>query len=191
MGHELHRFAWWLSHEPTAPSVLLQTICSVLSVAITAALCVITYHYMRLTRKLSETAVNQLRAVVRPIIDVHFSFGGGQDSAGAEVFKNQVYITITNTGSNPLIIKKATIRWEHSPQSAPLEEEVAAFRTVVISSRKEASHQFLMRVNGADPVVDHFPSWSDFVQLRVVCSDLGGLAEQIYFYENASGLTVG
>ena len=92
-----------------------------------------------------------------------------------------------------MIIKKATIRWEHSPQSEPLLKEVAGFKAVVISSQKgkEASDRVLMRVDGTDPLVDHFPSWSDFVQLRVVCSDLGGLAEQVYFYENATGLTVG
>lgn len=166
MGYELHRFAWWLSHDSNAPSVFVQATCSACTMVITAALCRVTYRYMQLTRALSQTAAAQLRAAVRPIIAVRFSFGGGQDSCGGVSFTNQVYITIINTGSNPLIIKKATIRWEHSPQSEPLEKEVAGFKAVVISSQKEASDRFLMRIDGTDPCGSQFPVLVRFCSVK-------------------------
>lgn len=171
-----HRFTWWLQHDPNAPG-LIQAASALLSVLITGALCWITYRYMLLTNQITETSREQLRASVRPIISVDFYFSGGRDSVGGVVFKDRVFITIANAGSNPLIIQKATLGWSHH-DDGEFVERAAPFAFKVLAPKEEAKETVIMIINGEAPKVEHFAPWSDFVYLTVECSDLGKIAPE-------------
>jgi hypothetical protein len=181
------RFFWWVYHDPNAPAVF-QAVASVLTVAITAILCWITYRYMVLTRHLVETTREQLKAALTPVLFVRLEFRGARDDYGGEIFKDQLYINIKNTGTNPLAIHKAVVEWEHSPTERETKAEAAGFRGVVISAGAD-DHDVVRMLKGSTlPRFDHFGSWSDHVSVTVECSDLGGISPMTYIHQNVTGL---
>jgi hypothetical protein len=144
---------------------------------------------MLLTKSLSKTASEQLRALVRPTIDVRYTFGGKFEN-GEESFSDTIYIRITNTATVAILLQSVVAEWKHSEQIGNVQREVSPFRHMVVGSQQRVSRSLRMIVDGKPPTVDHFPSWSDFVDVDVVCSDLAGLSTATYRYEQASGLTV-
>lgn len=181
------RFFWWLYHDPNAPAVL-QAIASVLTVAITAVLCGVTYRYMVLTRLLVDTTREQLQAAFMPVLLVRLEFRGARDDYGGEIFKDQLYINIRNTGTNPLVVHKVVAEWEHSPTERETKAEAVGFRGVVISVGADDYDVVKMVSGGTLPTFDHFDSWSDHVSVTAQCSDLGGVSPKTYIHQNATGL---
>jgi len=106
MAYEFGRFFWWLQHEPNAPATFVQSCAVVVTTIVTTLLCGVTYKYMVLTRHLARMATEQLRAAVRPVINLRLYFQGGQDSVGGIIFSDEVAVELTNVGNAPLVIKK-------------------------------------------------------------------------------------
>jgi hypothetical protein len=184
------RFIWWLYHDQNAAATLTQAVSAAVTAIVTAILCRISYRYMVLTRQLSDTAVNQLRASVRPLIKVTLDFGGARDSYGVPVFKDKVTITIRNVGMSSIVIKKVVLEWEVSEDNEPLEVvtatgEAVGLRNVVLTPTD--SHADTLRINAK---VNHFGIWSDWVSATTLCEDIGGLAPVEYFYRQVDGLKI-
>jgi hypothetical protein len=179
------RLVWWFGNDPSG----VQAVCAILSTIITGVLCYLTYRYMRLTRELANTAMEQVRASVRPIVKVRLSFGGGASPAGQEIFKDQIVVDVTNSGA-PLLISRVWLEWDHYGDSEMVRHEVPGFRDRVFSpqeGRKETMHAWH---ENSFPTPEHFPSWSDFVTAEIHCSDLGGLCPTVYVYRNADGVRI-
>jgi hypothetical protein len=153
------RFWWWLQHDQSAPAVIIQALTSLITVVLTATLCWVTYQYMQLTRTLARTAQDQLRASLRPSIEVWEEFGGAQDSTGQEIFRDRVFVLIKNTGHSPLLVTKVTADWDHTPGQR-VESEILDFRNIVLNAEKGKGYNLIMIVNGKIPVVPHFELWS-------------------------------
>lgn len=187
MRGTLERFFWWLYHDPNAPAVF-QAMASLLTVAITAVLCWVTYRYMVLTRHLVETTRKQLKAAFTPVLFVRLEFRGAKDSYGEETFKDQLYINIRNTGTNPLLIHKVVAEWEHCPTGRRVTAEAAGFRRVVINAAGDHSDVINMWDGGTLPTFDNLRCWSGRVSVTVDCSDPGGVSPITYVHQNVTGL---
>ncbi len=186
------RFFWWIANDPTAPAVFIQAFASVVMMVTTIVLARTTYKYMELTRKLANTALEQLKASVRPEVEISLDFGGGRSSTGAVVFKDTVSITINNTGSGALLITKVTIGWQDSNTGDPGHMEARAFRGAVITSKGKRTETTTLSNNGKELVVDpqYLEMWKDMLAITVECSDVGGLAPISYVYQQCDGVSI-
>jgi len=80
------------------------------------------------------------------------------------------------------------LKWEHSKQAGLVESEAVAFRDVVFAAAEKQCHTIRLHIGGSIPTVEHFPSWSDFFEVQVQCSDIGGMCPLRYIYHRADGL---
>jgi hypothetical protein len=186
----LSRFVWWWQHDANAPAIFVQALSAGVTAIVTAVLCWLNYRYLVYTQKQAETTLAQLRASMRPIIDIQLRFGGAQDSFGGDKFKDIVAIKIANVGAHPLMLRTVVCAWEHSSDAALVEQEVRPFRGIVVSAEDHAYQEFRLSVNGKPPTVERFDSWSDFFSVTVSCCDIGGISNVTYEYQRVTGLRV-
>jgi len=191
MGLVWGRFIWWLANDPNAAATLTQAVSAAVTAAVTVILCVITYRYMLLTKKLANTASEQFKASLRPLIDISIDFDRGSSPQGMLYF-NQGIVQVKNAGSTPVLISKAYLRWKHSGEDGDeVEIELADLRNSLIGIGETSNGRFNMQTPGKGaPVIDHFDAWSDWVHVSLKCSDIAGISKMSYGYQSATGLQV-
>ena len=174
----------WLNDNAGA----VQGVSAVLSVAVTIILAIVTYRYVPLTERISRTSMEQLRASVRPIIAVRFSFGGGNDH-GNVYFRDRIIVRIENVGGSPLIVQTVTLGWELFSSPGWVDSEVHGLKGGVLVAGEHRFAEVTMETDEI-PAAEHFDAWSDGLTATVDCSDLSGLVAMSYNYNQPSGLWI-
>jgi hypothetical protein len=188
LGYQCGRMIWAFDH---LGDQWVTGFAAVVTMLITAVLAYLNYRYMVLAERQTATAVEQLRAAVRPIIKVRLDFQGGQDNIGGTIFTDEILAAIQNTGANPLVLRAAKIAWYHSEGIGNIECDLPKFRDVVLD--RDQRHWDVCKVCDKDgnlPAFSNFNVWAEHVCLTVTCSDVGGLSSVTYTYQEKTGLGV-
>ena len=172
----------WLNENSGA----VQAIAAVVVVGLTATLVWVTWQYVRLTKRISETAQRQLSAAMQPVLSLevleegtHFKFG--------ERIKIRGTIGIANRGQQPVKIKaiSAVVRLRSTKETEPVLYPITDRDNLVLMPNDR-------------PDIRDFVLFTDFVYnaptencslgIYVDCTDLAGVSEHSFFYDQASGL---
>ncbi len=191
MGLVWGRFVWWLAHDSNAAATLTQAVSAAITAAVTVVLCLLTYRYMLLTKQLAETASEQFRTSLRPLINISIDFDRGSSPQGRLYF-NEGIVHVKNAGTAPVLVSKAYLRWKHSPEDDDeVETELVDLRNALIGIGETSNGRFNMQASSkGPPVIDHFDEWSDWVYVSLKCSDIDRIAKMSYGYQRATGLQV-
>jgi hypothetical protein len=173
----------WLNSNAGA----VQAIAAVVVAGLTAALVLVTWKYVDLTKQIVKTAQRQLSAAMQPVLKLEILEEGAQFQLGERI-KILGKVVIVNLGQQPVKIKGITalVRFK---ESASNYEQVPYPVT---------SGDNLVLMPNDPPEIREFLILTDFVYFKapqdcslaigVDCTDLAGVSEHSFFYDSQSGL---
>jgi hypothetical protein len=177
-----HRLAYWLGQNWPA---VVQAVCAVVTVGLTAVLAWLTKKYIELTANLAANADRQTKILVQPNLHIASSVQGIEYFPGRKYYQGD--IVLHNKGPYPVLITGASVSFQENGTGELVERKLHRLLNCVIPAGEDISER--LRVDEWLKSDDDLGPFHDFLTTTIDCRDMAGVCCCRYGYQPATGLS--